>query len=156
MPSVPDILIYQDLEYPTSGSTGAESLAMPTLRTVIDSWPRGIGFSQGPPPASFLCSNFAKSLWCPRCNHYHTSSYVLSKLCFACGRLGHLRKDCPTLCGYSSAHRGIGRQTLGIVPSEGPAVALRQSASTTQPAMTQASVQQCKKMNALAQQEADK
>ena len=62
---------------------GTGSSITPTQRTMIGSWPRGIGFSQRSPHASFPRSSFAGSIWCPKCNRNHTGNCLISKQCFA-------------------------------------------------------------------------
>ena len=103
-------------------------------------------------------SNFAGSQWCPRCNRNHTGSCSVGKQCFACGKMGHMRRDCPTLHGYPGASRGTGRPTMGIAPTAGgQANTFRQPVNRTRSAMTQASVQQPRaqgRMNAITSQEA--
>ena len=90
------------------GSIGSSTIS--SQGTMIGSWPRSVRFFQESPYVSFSCSSFAGSMWCPRCNRNHTDNCRISKQYFACGKLGHMRKDCSTLRGHLGASRRTGRR----------------------------------------------
>ena len=131
---------------------------MPAQGTRVNSWPKNRGLPHSALPMSFQRSSFAGNQWCPRCNRSYTGSCSVGKQCFVCGRMSHMRRDCPTLHGYSGASRGTGRPSMGIALSAGgQATAFRQPFNRTRSAMTQASVQQPRaqgRMNAITPQEA--
>ena len=144
--------------HPVRSDRGTGSSFMPAQGTRVNSWPKNRGLPHSALPMSSPRSSFVGNQWCPWCNRSHTGSCSVGKQCFACGRLCHMRRDCPTLHGYPGASRGTGRPTMGIAPSAGgQAIAFRQPVNRTRTAMTQASVQQHRaqgRMNAITQQEA--
>ena len=96
--------------YPSRPDRGAGSSLMPVQGNRVNSWPRGMGFPHAASPISFPRSSLAGNMWCPRCNRNHTGNCSVGKQCFACGKLGHMRRDCTTLHGRSGASREhIGR-----------------------------------------------
>ena len=102
---------------PVRSDRGTGSSFIPAQGTRGNSWPKKRGFSHSELPMPSPHSNFVGSQWCPRCNRNHTGSCSVGKQCFACGKMGHMRRDCPTLHGYPGASRGTGRPTMGIAPT---------------------------------------
>ena len=139
--------------FPVRPDGGVGSSLMPIQKPMFNSWPRGVGFSHATPPTSFPRPNFARNMWCPRCNRNHTGNCLVGKQCFACGKLGQMQRDYLTLHGHPGASRGTSRQTPGISATS----AFWRPANTNRTAVTQASVQQPRaqgRMNTLIQQEA--
>ena len=112
--------------YPVRPDRGAGSPLIPVQGTRVNSWPRSRGLPHTASPISSPRSSFAGNPWCPRCNRNHTGSCSIGKQCFACGRLGHMKRDCPILHGHPGASRGTGRPTMVIAPTAGaPTIAFR-------------------------------
>ena len=142
--------------HPVRFNRGTGSSFMPAQGTGGNSWPKKRGVSERPTPPPH--TNFVGNQWCPRCNRNHTGSCSMGKQCFSCGKMGHMRRECPTLHGYPGASRGTGRPAMSIAPTTGgQATAYRQPAGRTRSATTQASVQQPRaqgRINAITPQEA--
>ena len=117
--------------FPFSPDRGIGPSLTTIQRTMINSWPRGVGFSHVTSPTSFPCSSFAGNMCCLKCSRNHTGNCFIGKQCFACSKLGHMRRDIPNLQEHPGASKGTGRQTPGIAPTVGPTVAFQQPASTT-------------------------
>ena len=80
------------------------------------------GFSQSLQSAHSSHPDYSRNQCCSMSNMDHIGSCAQSRQCYTCDKMGHLRKECPTLQENQGMARGIGRPMTIIASSVRPTV----------------------------------